>query len=330
MRAAQALDVHAAMAEEVRRETTREYLNALAGEQQRVRGSVGPVVANHLQAAYTFHVDAKIIGLVEARAAALNEKATFGEFPPPTPCGIIVLDEPLVTKEARGRDEHADVITWGPAAFTLDPAEGSVGSPKNALQRYGTLVVLWNDLHRPDDVSKAMAEELGQGAVEDFMDRLGGHYIPTQMIPTTNDMWVGPSVLPVSARDIKRITADGDTPTEAESPLRRVLALWELMNETVTVFRDESKFPNKARRRAAKLRITPRVTVVTLRRTSDSAETGTGRPLDHQVLVRPYRKRVWVGSGADRHQEWRDIAQHVRGPEGTPLVITDKVYDLKR
>jgi hypothetical protein len=84
------------------------------------------------------------------------------------------------------------------------------------------------------------------------------------------------------------------------------------------------------------------VTVVDLRRREarhhENAPEPSGRHLTHRHLVRGHWRRYWVGpdheqhpgNGPDKVAIWLYVAPFIKGPEGTPLVISEKVNVVRR
>lgn len=327
MKAGQALDVHGLLLEVLESsEMARGVLDVVAERQGQIGGSVANVVINHLRVAETFHVAETVTRLVSSREAKLKATATFGEFVPPTPCGVLVLDEPIRVFGTTGVVNLdlvgvSHMITWGPARF----------QDERHRPWHGTCVVLWHDNRREGGQSRPLGlalgadETLGMRAeqwVELIEDTAG--LLPVAVLAMTSEVRLGPSLvkMPVKGQG-----------TMIRSPLRILCTLWQLMDETITVIEDAPKFGGAHRRRAERRGHKPRVTVVTLRRTSAKGIEGARGPLSEVHDVRGHWRTYWVGSGADRHEEKRWITAH-ESPKDRPdlpkAVHTEKVYTLRR
>jgi hypothetical protein len=136
-----------------------------------------------------------------------------------------------------------------------------------------------------------------------------------------------------------QLLAEGCSPTPGTNGLRYLHALWLLMNQTVTTTED-GHVERAARRRASRRNLPPKVTVIRLRREAGAAR-GEGESLvewSHRWLVRGYWRWQHVSEHYPGAQElepgdWRAriwINPHVRGPEGLPIVQSEKVISLER
>jgi hypothetical protein len=258
--------------------------------------------------------------LVSACEAKLKSTAKFGEFPPPAPAGCLVLDEPIRVIGTADLVGVSHMISWGPARF----------SDEKSRPWHGTAVVLWHDNRRvgeqPEPLATALGadETLGMRAEQwaELIEDTAG-LLPVAVLAMTSEVRLGPSSVKMPAKGVD---------TWIRSPLRILCALWQLMDETIVVIEDAPKFGSAHRRRAERRGHKPRVTVVTLRRTSAKGIEGARGPLEERHRVRPHRRRYWVGSGADRHIEYRDIGRHwsPRDMSLPEAPHTEKVYSFRR
>jgi hypothetical protein len=322
MKAGQALDLHGLLLEVLEASLiARDLINIIGRRQGAVQGDGGAVVVNHLRAGETFHVADTVTHLVGNRESKLQGTSQFGWYVPPSPCGCIVLDEPIRLEEAEGVASITHMITWGPAR--LETA--------NEVFEHGTLIVMWNDNRRePDElIQVSLGEKAEWGRL---LDETAG-LLPISILAVTPDARIGPSFVPTPWGRREELESFGlKSRASCRSPLRLLCAMWQLMDETITVLEDAEKFGSKHRRRAERRGHKPRVTVVTLRRTSYRGAEGARGPLTERHRVRGHYRKYWVGSGADRHQERRYVRPHEspkdpRLPEAAP---TTKVYDLRR
>lgn len=316
------------------------YMDEIALNSRRAVGDVGMRTLHHLRAGYVFQVDAKIMGLVEQRSKELPSTVRITQCPPPTPCGFMSFEEPYRFRDVAGRDQAVSHVSWGGARFNLANMSGlpRTGNPlfrqeaeinlSSIHEVGGYVITLWND-HRlaPDDFSRKILDspEVGTTARRDL-----GLVLPLEILPVMNNYRAGPDVVWPTDEDYRRLRERGETAQPHVNVLRRLLAVWSLMDESIADHREDTGFRRSARRRADRLQAPSRVTVVSLRRYSGDTRTGTGTPLDHRIWVRPHKRTYWVGSGPDRKKIERNIDGHFRGPDGTPLVVTDKVYRLHR
>lgn len=321
MRAGQALDVHGLLLEVLETsEMARNVLDVVSERQGQIGGKVANAVINHLRVAETFHVAETVTRLVDSREAKLKSIAKFGEFVPPSPCGVLVLDEPIRVIDNLDLVGVSHMITWGPARL----------QDERERPWHGTCVVLWHDNRReggqPGPLATALGadETLGMRADQWFeLIRDTAGLLPVAVLAMTSEVRLGPSSVKMPAKGVD---------TWIRSPLRILCALWQLMSETIVVIEDVPKFGGAHRRRAERRGHKPRVTVVTLRRTSAKGLEGARGPLEERHRVRPHPRTYWVGSGADRHKEVRYVGAHW-SPADMSLpeaAHTEKVYSLRR
>jgi hypothetical protein len=181
----------------------------------------------------------------------------------------------------------------------------------------------FNDLYRePDEV----AQERDSPELRRLMGRW--HGIGTYWLP--HGLRVGPSMIPPSPEQEKKMTDLGLTAHAGLNSGSMIMALWGLLDETISTHTSE-RSDRQIMRLAARRKLPTEVTVITLRRESQPVQhPGSGRPLEERIWVDGFRRRYWCGSGADRRQEWRNINGHWRGPEDAPVSNRPKVNRLSR
>lgn len=285
--------------------------DGVVGEQTRI----APHLAQDVRNARAYLIAEHMTAQINARAAGMSEITRVGieEYRPSRPQGFVVFEEPLRYIEVRGREQIIHVLTWGTTTNSVDGATG-------------WLVQTYNDLDREPDEIAAM--DVARGA-----RRVIGrwHGISTYFLP--RDMRVGPEFNQPTAEHLERLKSEGVDGCPVRNMHRHVIALWALLNETISVHTTHGResFDRPTARWAKRRKLPTEVTVVTLRRAAQPVQSpGTGTPLDHRVWVDGFRRRYWCGSGADRHQEWRNVGGHWRGPEGAPVENRPKVDRLSR
>lgn len=269
--------------------------------------------ARHARAAYAYRVTVDMSVLVQHAAAQLADDDTFDRTLAPTGCGLVRFDRPLPLVDVRGRTMLISWILWGPIATTT----GTTPVP-------ATLVSMWNDSHtHPDGVA---LPDVGEEILRDI-----GRWSWVGAVWATEGREMGPALYEVPEAAKAEIRAEGDVPVDASTnPLRYVHALWLLLGQTVATVEEE--VPDRAaRRRAGRMGIPDQVSVIRLRR-AEGAHRADGESLvewSHRWVVRGHWRNQPCGEGrSETRRIW--IAPHVKGPEGAPLVVTDKVYDLAR
>lgn len=271
------------------------------------------LVKSHLRAAYAYRVTPDMSLLVEHAAASLDETDLVDPSLAPTGCGIVRFDRPLPIVDARGRMMLGHWMTWGPAS-----------GYNGAATVHGAYCTWWNDLDDPDEVAADWAPEL----IEKIRPSMGRWSIVGGDL-SYDGQRLGPVRHDFAEESKAQIRADGDTPAPYTNTTRYTMALWLLLNQTVTVAEPEP-VDRPAIRRARRVGIPDRVTVIRLRRTETHRQPGeTLVEWSHRWVVRGHWRWQPCGVGrGGRRRIW--IAPHVKGPDDKPLVVTDKVYDLAR
>lgn len=292
----------------------------LAGESENFKEWFKRTSANHIEAAYAYTVTPDMCALLEHAAAGLDDEDLWDPSLAPTGCGIVLFQKAVPVIDARGKTMLAHWAVWGPAALEI---EGPLGGKSHES---GTLVSLWNDLGiEPDEISREILEKHG-----DLMRARAGRWMPLGASITRPGAVLGSSRVSLGDDAAQRIESEGDTPTAFTNTDRYMHALWLMLGQTITSVREEPVIHKKAR--AAKFKGLPQsVTVIDLRRIEGaSREPGeTAVQWSHRWVVRGHWRWVPCGPGrSERRRVW--IAPFVKGPEEAPLIVTDKIYALRR
>lgn len=301
---------------------------------------------NHARAAHVYNVTEDMSSLVQHMAGQLDETDQFDARMAPTGCGLVHFDRPLPIIDVRGQTMLCHWMLWG--AVQVHNGYGP---------QYGVMVTTFNDNDFPDEVfikdDQTLTEEQ-RAFKRAFLGRWA--WIGSDLLDVTGDL--GPAeVMPGKAQQ-DNLLRQGVTPVAATSVNRYVMALWMLLNQTIVQVTEEE--PDRAgRRRATRMNIPSRVTVIQLRRSESAVGREPGESLvqwTHRWLVRRHWRwqprgartadhvhalapavaedghmvRRCVIPGCDKHEVRISIAAHVKGPEGAPLIVSDKLYSLER
>lgn len=289
----------------------------------------------HVRHAEAYRISADMMTLLDGAAAQLNDldRLDLGKFP--TACGFARLDRPLVISDIHGRVMLGHAISWGPVRIANPRASAGEDDTVTAV-----MMALWNDIEvEPDDYAREIAEwnvprELRTGA---------GQWSLIGVDIFTNDMRAGPPTLGIadlpdrvrekalrSGTDLEPI-GDGRTVTNT---LRWVIALLEMLNQRIV--ESVTERPNAYARRRAKQRKQSRsdVTIIQLRRpvrVRDETDAEHARRVvdwHSRWVVRGHWRRQRVGKGRQEiRRTW--VSAHVKGPDDKPLVVRDKLYDVR-
>lgn len=287
-----------------------------------------------LASAYAYHVTDDMSVMVQYAASALDDDDIFDARLAPTGTGIVRFDRPLPVQDVRGKTLKVHWIVWGPVMV-------------NGVR--GTSLTFYNDSHDPDD--SALAPEYAEMA--HILGRW--NWVGANLIKHRTP--VGAEVHTMSDEQAALVVADGDVAHDASNPIRYVHALWALLGQRLTAVTD-GHLTRDDRRRAARKGLPARVSVIALRSTDNARQPGESLvEWSHRWPVRPHwrwsphgpRKDVDCGhvygepesspggvikrctqDGCENYAERTFINLFLKGPEGAPIIASDKVYSLRR
>lgn len=312
-------------------------LNPSPGERAQMEENAAymqTALVGHLKAAHAYRVTEDMSYLVQHAATGLDETDLFDGRLAPTGCGIVRFDRPLAVHDIRGMDLKAHWLMWGPITVENNPG--------------ATLMTWFNDTDDPDEGVTTLVE-----TARSIIGRWGWLGAEWRAVGSA----LGPSESPPSEELIEVMKAEGVDAVPATATARLAHALWLLLGQTVTQVEAEP-LDRASLRRAKRIGLPPRVSVIRLRRT-ESGHRPDGESLvewSHRWLVRGHWRWVKYGPrSVDHDHEWLPpdaepggyiqrcavadcpneirriwINGHVRGPEGKPLMVSDKVYSFDR
>ena len=305
------------------------------------------VMQTHLEMSEAYMVDKDMMPLLKWASISMEDTDAFAHDLWPTPCGFLVYEEPLIEPDIWGQNMVAKAISWGRFA----------GTTKQGTRIPGTLLTIYTDIYDPrDQVTERLLslakERDGDGGRSMASSLFGMGRLQVQHIQFVPDgLRVGPPQHIFSqdeidkrrafVEDMETIEQHGNMIEHAASvtnPNRTLLALLQLLNQTVTTSRSERPAP-KAAPRYAKHRLPSEITVITLRRIA-GANRAEGESLvqwAHRWIVRGgwawrfcskdlpgaveyekgYHRKVW-------------IAPFPKGPPGMPWKQSIKINNLAR
>lgn len=294
---------------------------------------------SRLRTAETFYVAADMVPLVEAAARGLDITDHFEHDLWPAEAGFCWFARPLYMTDLRGRRTSIRAISW------------SRRLPDNQRDSPGTLVTEYADLDDPkDEISvQTWADGLGDG-LRTGMGRLqmfalawcpdGGRVGPVE-VPMTDEEVEEYARQHAEANQGYSEDLDRQFPIirRSDNTQRFYLALILLLGQEVTRT-EQVNAERPVARRARRIGLPPRVTVITLRRTvEDDTEYVGPRSVEwsRRWLVRG--KWQWRHCGPEHplaepyEKGYRArvfVRGHVKGPADKPLIVTDRVYALRR
>jgi len=327
MRAAQVLDYQKALRDGLRTGFYRTYLDGFLKSVTIKSGTVSrqqdldhlgdewaDTEIRTLEAACAFHVDREMAPLIRHAAAGLDEDFTWSKEVFPSDRGFMMFDEPLTLREVRQRTMRTAAVVWRWGS-------GPYGQAGVWLSMYSK----WDDAL--DEVAVEIRERLGDSRCQSLGPL---HINHVQFVPWGHNL--GPANVAMDPSVAAAYAVAGDpvaAGTQSDNPLRDIYATLALMGQTVTTISDEDITPPVARRMGKK-RIPPRVVVIRLRRSAGSRQPGeTMVEWAHRWVVRGHWRKQPCGPNYSEIKVIY-IAPFIKGPEGKPLIISEKVYDLRR
>lgn len=319
--------------------------------------AVPTILTQHVRNAYPYRVTHDMTSMVQWMAGQFDGTDQFMADLAPTPWGFVSFDKPLPITDARGKTMLVHFLVWGPS---------TVGTNRYGGTERALAVWCFNDTWRqPDQVQQELWAKLATDAyapmTAEAYNHAVGRWATVGLDILFDEQRLGPPTIKVTNPDhVAEILEAGETPTDAGTNTTRLVhALWLLLGQSV-VTKDPERADRPARRRADKAGIPSSVTVVRLRRSEQHGERPEGESLvqwTHRWIVRqhwrwqPYgpRKHVehvhqygptqvergglvqrCVVDGCENYLARIIIPMAVKGPEGAPLVQSEKVYDLSR
>lgn len=282
-----------------------------------------------LSVAETFYVSPDMQRFAQMAAEDFPEDEVVLKEDLPSEAGFMVLPMRYRMLEAQGRLMIVNAVLWLNHKIWL----------------------LSDRLDLEDQVTVSLVAEAGYERYRQFTLEVGRwdvvgmlNYGFGEPMPT-RARWIG-GVLPVDAQvktmsdpdsgDIVLMTDHPAVPTETEGRdviLSFMLAVWRLMQQTLSDVSLATDIDRGTRRRAIKAKVPVGVTVISLRRRTNHRGEGTGEHINYRTIVRGHWRRVWCGSRKNPQERYRRavyIHPFFRGPEDAPLIIRDRVNALVR
>lgn len=248
-----------------------------------------------LQEAELYWVSADMAALAVSAGSQLAA-ARWATADRPAPCGLMVFDGGIGAYTEGPVDVPVEAISWGPSQGGL-----SIG--------------LW--------LSRSLLEQ----RVREDGRFLG---IATEQVPP---------LVPTAGRYL-RVTAEPTSfaelgPDNVQPIVQTLAAAWLLMEQPTLVDRQLERADKSTARAYGRLgKPSPQVSLIDLRRAyapDQREETGQdgGRHYRHRWVVQGHwRDQPYGRERAQRRKQW--IPAHVKGPDGAPLLATERVNVWRR
>jgi hypothetical protein len=286
----------------------------------------GEAMRSALKRAETYWVSRDMVQVMVHASQGLDELDRFSHDLWPTDDGFLLFEEPWYAIDIWGNTVGCKAMAWWRQSWEGHP---------------GTIVVEFSDRDDKSDTVSAML--MAKPDLLDSLLQLGPIHV-SSIKWYADESRVGPMMVEPSEDMIERyekfaVTGQTIAP-QGTNPGRPLLALLMLLNQTITSKRREVLKPTNPAR-AKKMPLPAQVTVIRLRRESEAVGRLPGESQvewHHRWVVRGHWRSQHVGPdyplaqqiGPNQYRARIYIAPFIKGPEGAPLVITQKVQALVR
>ncbi|GHB14582.1 hypothetical protein GCM10018777_56680 [Streptomyces albogriseolus] len=214
----------------------------------------------------------------------------------PAPCGLLYWQDGIGHMEAQGVQVPVEACAWGP---------------------YQGELLVWLLMSRDRLVAEAAA---ARPELEIVVEKV------PPLIP------IFAAMIPVTAEPLPMVELGSEVP---QPVLAALASAWLLMQQPLLVDRVRERADKPTVRAYARDGLpSPEVTVVDLRRQytpqdQDPDQEGPGRHYKHRWIVSGHWRDQAYGPGRSlRRKTW--VPSYVKGPEGAPLLSTEKVNVWRR
>lgn len=233
----------------------------------------------------------------------------------PSPYGLVHFDKALRVRDVAGMTLHLSWLLWGPV-----PVRGTTKA---------TGVVGFADTRDPDQATNAYLHNLRAADSDGTMLRAMVPWVYTSFTVLADADRVGP-VFNDPHPDLANLPDWHGDLTGSTNVSRLVQALWTVMNQSVAVLQRQE--PDRAtKRRMARMKIPPSVTVIRLRRPDNPHRPDEEGHVEwqHHWYVRSHPR--WQPYGPNRSERKLIMVHgHLKGNLDAPLKQTSKMYRVER
>ncbi|MEZ3180751.1 hypothetical protein KYY02_19285 [Streptomyces pimonensis] len=213
----------------------------------------------------------------------------------PAPCGLLYWQDGIGHMEAQGVQVPVEACAWGP---------------------YQDELLVWLLMSRDRLVAEAAA---ARPELEVVVEKI------PPLIP------IYAATIPVTAEPLPMAQLDSEMPQPVVAALA---SAWLLMQQPLLIDRTRERADKPTARAYARDGLpAPEVTVVDLRRQytpqdQDPDRETAGWHYKHRWVVSGHWRNAWRPSVQEHRKVW--VPSHVKGPEGAPLLSTEKVNVWRR
>ena len=272
-----------------------------------------------LLGARTYFVSEEMVALAEHAAATMPRQEMI-ESDLPCPSGFMVLEKPIVTPDARGKQVTIAAYRWWRAPVIYGPRPSDGGAAVDVPLGDGVMWVYYSDTLDPRD------------AYMEDIQRIGAPRFPSRLVLLGEDCEVFGKGEVDAEYVAEKFHAKIEDVRQAVMMMRRLpMALWTLMQQRLAVVTDEKahRVTRRQLARAGSPLAENDVRVVRLRRlTNATPESGEAVEWSHRWIVSGHWRQQWLPSVKAHRLQW--IAPFVKGPDDKPLRVKRTVHSLVR
>lgn len=311
------------------------FLRSYLGSQNRPPGRITDPdklrewLAMHARVAEVFFINDEMQILATAAAESLSDDdAPIEAHHVPSYDGILMFDTPVTFRDIRGAPLRFAAVQWvvvGGSVFLMwmtdkyDPLD-----PVNATMRADASEREYSEMHR---YQLSITTQITFGEpLRELLHGVGG------VLPPEADVHMRDGAVTVTG--MPELPEGFDVLPRRDPMSLLMTVIWRLMQQSITSVDDYAgTIPKAVRRESAKKKGPAAVTVIQLRHRRLRVEDGEERHVEwsHRWLVRGHwRRQPYKNPDGSTRHEMIFIAPFIKGPDGKPLVITEKVNSLVR
>jgi hypothetical protein len=275
------------------------------------------------------YVVTKEIGQVLQDAAKQVTDFTIVRHDLPSKAGFVWLDEPIVVKDTRGNQLVVQAFGWEITTenyshkmvkalmeshdLPSELGERILSSPMEPV--VGTLS--WT---KPDDPRDHMHEDW-KATSHKIQAPHGLISIMSGIFQAENRTYTKDEIV----EQFQQKPEDGDLLFS-----QFFYTFLHFINQPYVVVDTQTHMPRPMVRRAQRLDFTPRVSIVHLRRSvhHGSEPSDEHHEWSHRWIVRGHWRKQWYPSLQIHQPVW--IHEHIKGPDGAPLIVKEKMFSVER
>lgn len=260
----------------------------------------------------TYAVTSEIVEVLQQAAPSMPTHILHADDLP-SPHGFVWLETPIVCPDVKGRMLVIKAFGWQRTNIQTARPDGTFDAEDNGAYQPSAIMLAWTD---PDDPRDHMYGQMMADG-ERPEDAMGAPHGLLSMIA---------GIFPFEG-DWTELFED-DRP---DLTLGRFwMTLLRFLGERWIGIDHVRPDRHQAKRAVKRLDRVPTIKVIHLRRAAArDSESGDGNvEWTHRWIVRGHWRNQWYPALGVHKPRW--IAEYVKGPEGAPLIVHDKIFSVER